>query len=101
MQVDIIQALVRRRIARHPELRCSDRRPSADWPAGSCQRCRVHRSGDRTGVDPSHWGRLDDRPGPFYCHLLDMCDHELCTDYDDCMGEACPAWYSIELEGQA
>jgi len=42
----------------------------------------------------------DDRAGPYYCHLIDLCDHELCEDDDDCMGEECRGWYAIEPEGQ-
>ncbi len=37
-------------------------------------------------------------PGPYYCHLLNNCDHDWCPDDDDCAGEDCRGWYSVEQE---
>jgi hypothetical protein len=56
---------------------------------------------------PDRHGTQDDRGGPYYCHLIDLCDHEMCpdTEYDnpdnDCNSQACRGWYSIGSEGQS
>jgi hypothetical protein len=38
---------------------------------------------------------------PYYCHLIDLCDHDICNEDDDCLGEECCGWYSIEPEGHS
>lgn len=48
--------------------------------------------------DPSAPRRMD-VDGSYYCHLVSNCDHELCEDEDDCIGEDCRGWYAIESEG--
>jgi hypothetical protein len=42
-----------------------------------------------------------DDGGPYYCHLVALCDHEMCPDDDDCLGAECRGWYAIESKGQA
>jgi hypothetical protein len=53
----------------------------------------------RWEYDPELAARWDELGGPYYCHLLDLCDHEWCgpdergTD-DDCRGKPCRGWYA-------
>ncbi len=51
-----------------------------------------------TSPDPND--PQDERAGPYYCHLIDLCDHEMCEDDDDCDSEDCRGWYAIELASE-
>lgn len=36
---------------------------------------------------------LDGIRRPWYCHLLNNCDHAMCEPDDDCDSEDCRGWY--------
>jgi hypothetical protein len=42
---------------------------------------------DANVPDPHH--TPDDWGGPYYCHLYELCDHEMCADDDDYFDEEC------------
>ena len=46
--------------------------------------------------DPIAASRLEVE-GPYYCHLLDNCDHEQCDDdcQDECWDADCRAWVAL------
>jgi len=46
-------------------------------------------------IDPAARARLDVE-GPYYCHLLDLDDHEECDDecQFDCWENGCRGWYA-------
>lgn len=35
---------------------------------------------------------------PYYCHLIDLCDHEMCLPYDGCTDGRCLRWYALTEE---